>query len=245
MSGMNGSSVAERQRSRNDRREAAASAAAKAVEPPRQRRTGLAALAVALIVGGALAAGLLAVRMDSREPMLAAAVDIPPGTLLTPEMLREVDVASEGLRLIPADLASQVLNGRTYSRVQIRQDSLVDENMLTESAPIGQGRAIVSVPLTAALTPRNDLRSGDLVKVLQVTRGDSAGSATELTEALVIEVHGATEADLSGGGNSGSLSLLVPTETAAAVVNAAAGDAAGIALVDRGQAADVTLRVGR
>lgn len=245
MSGMNGSSVAERQRSRNDRKEAAATATTRAAEPPRQRRTGLAALAVALIVGGALAAGLLAVRMDSREPVLAAAVDIAPGTLITPEMLREVNVASEGLRLIPSDLSSQVLDGQTYARTLIRADSLVDENVLTKNGPIGEGRAIVSVPLTAELTPRNDLRSGDLVTVLQVARGDSAGVASELTEALVLDVHAAAEADLGGGGTSGSLSLLVPTQVAAAVVNAAASDAAGIALVDRGQATDVELRVGR
>lgn len=243
VSGMNGASVAERQRSRNDRSEAGEKRR-KPVEPPRQRRTGLAALAVALIVGGALAAGLLAVRMDSREPVLAAAVDIAPGTLLGPEHVREVSVASEGLRLIPAELASQILNGRTYARVQIRQDSLVDENMLTDSAPVGDGRAIVSVPLTAELTPRQDLRSGDLVKVLQVSRGDSGGLATELTEALVLDVHAGADNELGAGGG-GSLSLLVPTGVAAAVVNAAASDAAGIALVARGRGVDTELQVGR
>lgn len=241
---MNGASVAERQRSRNDRREVAANAA-RSVEPPRQRRTGLAALAVALIVGGALAAGLLAVRMDSREPVLAAAVDIAPGTLITSEHLREVSVASEGLRLIPSELASQVLDGGTYARTLIRKDSLVDENVLTRSAPIGEGRAIVSVPLSADLVPRRDLRSGDLVKVMQVSRGDSGGTPTELTEALVLDVHAGGGDELAGGGNGGSLSLLVPTVVAGAVVNAAAADAAGVALVDRGQESDVELRVSR
>lgn len=245
MSGMNGSSVAERQRARNDRKEAAAAATTRAAEPPRQRRTGLAALAVALIVGGALAAGLLAVRMDSREPVLAAAVDIAPGTLITPEMLREVNVASEGLRLIPSDLASQVLDGQTYARTLIRADSLVDENVLTKSSPIGEGRAIVSVPLSPDLTPRKDLRSGDLVRVLKVSRGDSGGTATELTEALVLDVHTGGGDELSGDGTNGSLSLLVPVGVAGAVVNAAAQDAAGIALVDRGQESDVQLQVGR
>ena len=41
--------------------------------PPRRRRPALTALAVLLIVGGAALAGLLAVRMDSREPVLVVA----------------------------------------------------------------------------------------------------------------------------------------------------------------------------
>lgn len=246
VSSMNGSTTAERQRARADRREKSVtgSAPGRTVEPPRQRRTGMAALAVALIVGGALAAGLLAVRMDSRQPVLAAAVDIAPGTLITSEHVREVGVASEGLRLIPANLAAQILDGGTYARVQIRQDSLVDENMLTKEEPVGDGRAIVSVPLTPELTPDKDLRSGDLIQVLKVTRGDTGGAApTELTEALVLQVHGGAEGELGGGG--GSLTLLVPVQAAAGVVNAAADDAAGVALIDRGLGSDVELRAGR
>lgn len=242
MSVTTGASVAERQRARSDRRESG-SGGAKQVEPPRQRRTGLAALAVALIVGGALAAGLLAVRMDSRVPVLAAAVDIAPGTLITSEHLREVQVASEGLRLIPADSAGQILDGTTYARTEIRQDSLVDENVLTKEDPLDSGRAIVAVRLTPALTPREDLRRGDLVKVYAVSRNDSAGSSEELTEALVLDVHAGAESDLGGGGGGGSLSLLVPTGAASRVVNASAGDAAGIALLERGHSPDVRLRM--
>lgn len=235
---MSGTSVADRQRARIERRESS-SEGVKSAEPPRQRRTGLAALAVALIAGGALAAGLLAVRMDSRVPVLAAAKDIAPGTLITAEHLREVGVASEGLRLIPADSASQILVG-TYARVQIRKDSLIDENVLTTKDPLAADRAIVSVPLTPELTPREDLRSGDLVQVLEVSRGGAAGELSELTEGLVLDVHMGSESDL-GGGSGGSLSLLVPSGAAADVVNAAAGDAAGIALLERGRSADVKL----
>ncbi|GGD24026.1 hypothetical protein GCM10007231_23930 [Nocardioides daphniae] len=212
-------------------------------EPPRQRRTGLAALAVALIVGGALAAGLLAVRMDARQPVLAAATDIAPGTLITQEHVREVSVASEGLRLIPADLASQILDGDTYARVQIRQDSLFDENVLTKEEPIGSDRAIVSVPLTPELTPREELRSGDLVKVFSVSRGDTGGPSIEISEALVLDVHAGGEDELGGGG--GSLSLLVPRAAAADVVNASGSDSAGLALIQRGLGTNVELRTGR
>jgi hypothetical protein len=47
--------------------------------PPRRRRPGFAALAVLLVVGAAAAAGLLAVRLDARQPVLVARHDIAVG----------------------------------------------------------------------------------------------------------------------------------------------------------------------
>ena len=232
-------SVADSQRNRAFRKEQARTQG-RGVEPPRQRRSGLAALAVLLIVGGALLAGLLAVRMDSREPVLAAARDIAPGSLLQPEDLREVSVASEGLRLIPADLARQVLDGDTYARVAIRKDSLVDENMLTRDAPVSGDRAIVAVPLNPSITPADELRGGDLVQVVRIG-AKSGETAVVLTEGLVLSVSRASGDDL-GGSSSGAANLLVPKSQASAVVDAAGADAAGLALVERGLALDAQLR---
>lgn len=245
---MSGTTVAERQRDRAERGArgtGSPSASLRGAEAPTQRRRGLAALAVLLIVGGALAAGLLAVRMDSRQPVMVAAVDIPPGTRIKADMLREADVASEGLKLIPANAVGQLFTTPTYARSQIRADSLLDANVLTQTDPIAEDRAIVAVPLTEGLVPRGELGSGDLVKVLRVSRNESAGGAEELTEALVLSVDGASgDEELSVGG-SGSLSLLVPTSAAAAVVNAASADVAGLALLRRGQDIEVELRAAR
>lgn len=213
---------------------------ARTVEPPRQRRSGLAALAVLLVVGGALVAGLLAVRMDARQPVLAAAHDIPVGTLISSEDLVEVNVASEGLRLIPADLAAQVLDGATYARVEIRQDTLVDENMLTRKAPFADDRAVVSVPLNPAITPAGELRSGDLVQVIRA--GSKSGEeAVDITEGLVLSASAGAADDL-GGAVSGSVSLLVPREAASAVVDAASAGSAGLALLERGLTVETELR---
>ena len=68
--------------------------------PPRRRRPALAAIAVLLIVGGAALAGLLALRLDSREPVLVMTQDVPVGTKITADMLGTTRVASEGLKLI-------------------------------------------------------------------------------------------------------------------------------------------------
>lgn len=215
------------------------SAPGRTVEPPRQRRPALAALAVVLVVGGALAAGVLAVRMDERVPVLAAAREIPPGTEITAADLVEVAVASDGLDVVPGEALDQVLGA--YSVSTIPQGSLVNAGNLSTQAPVGDGRAQVSVPLNPALTPAG-LTSGDLVEVVRVS-GGSAGRVQVLTEALVVDVSRGSADDL-GGVQAGTATLLVPTEVAADVVDAAGSDLAGLALLERGQPVDVDLEVG-
>ncbi len=213
------------------------------VDPPRQRRPALAALALLLVVGGALLAGLMAVRMDSRTSYLAASRDIAPGTAITAADLREVSVAADGLNLITAEQADQILTGSVYARVPISADSLVDQSMLTNEAPVADGRAIVSVPLNPVLTPASSLDGGDLVQVVRVGGEQGNGQAKELTQALVIDVTQASTGDLQSS-TTGSVTLLVPDSAAADVVDASGANVAGLVLLQRGQPLDVDLEVG-
>lgn len=213
------------------------------VQPPRQRRPALAALAVALIVGGALVAGLLAVRLDSREPVLAAARDIDAGSVITEADLVEVQVASDDLPVITAEQASQILGGDTYARVPIRKGSLIDQNVLTPVEPLADERAVVSVPLTATLTPVDELRSGDLVQVVRISGGDQELPLAQLTQGLVLSVE-AGGSDELGETSAGSASLLIPSEAALVVVDAAGTGRAGIALLQHNAPSDVELEVG-
>lgn len=230
---------ADRQRARAFRRNTpAGSASSRPTEPPRQRRPALAALALLLIVGGALAAGLLAVRMDSREPVLGAARDIPAGTLITADDLREVQVASEEVSTISLDLLDQVVG--TYAKVPIPAKSLVTKTMLTTASPVSDNRAEVAIPLNPALTPAG-LASGDLVQVIRIAgAGGGDGGAEVLGEGLVMEVSDGSS-DQLGGSQAGSLNLLVPAEAAASIVNAAGSSSAGLAILARGQSTDVDL----
>ena len=81
---------------------------------PRERRPLLAALAVLLIVGGALLAGLLAMRLDQRVQMLAAKDTIKAGQVINKEDLVSASVASDLTTLVRADQIDQVV-GRTAS----------------------------------------------------------------------------------------------------------------------------------
>lgn len=233
-------SVADRQRSRAGRRVAGPSPAGQ-VAPPRQRRPALAALALLLIVGGALVAGLLAVRMDSRVPVLVAKQAIEPGAQITEDDLGVARVASEGLPLIGEEHADQVIGAYATTRIDV--NTLLDANLVSSEDPIPDGRAKVSVPLDGKLAPVSVVRSGDLVQVVRATGGSGAGEAMVLGLAYVLEVTQPATDDLGGASAPPTASLLVLDDVALAVIDAASAGEAGLAILESGQDPDVDLGV--
>ena len=119
---------------------------------PRERRPLLAALAVLLIVGGALLAGLLAMRLDQRAQMLAAKDTIKAGQVIDKEDLVSASVSSDLTTLVRADQVDQVV-GRT-ARVEISKGQLLDTSQLaTDPVPGGTSRSSVSPPMPGASRP--------------------------------------------------------------------------------------------
>lgn len=235
-------SVADRQRSRAGRRAASPNPAGQ-IAPPRQRRPALAALALLLIVGGALVAGLLAVRMDSRVPVLVAKQPIEPGAKITEDDLGVTRVASEGVGLIGEEYADQVIGA--YATTRIEANTLLDENLVSTKDPIPDGRAIVSVPLKGNLAPTSNVRSGDLVLVVRTAPSGSTDEAVEIGTGYVLEVTEPDADELGGSTDDATASLLVDEDAVLSVIDAASAGEAGLAIIDSGQSADVDLEVAR
>ena len=84
-------------------------------------------LAVLLIVGSAAIAGLLAMRIDSRVPVLVAAHEIPVGAQITLADLATQRVASDGLEVLPATAADQLVG--KYAAGTIPAGRLLDQAM--------------------------------------------------------------------------------------------------------------------
>ncbi len=228
------SSVHDRQRQRADRGIGSSTAAGRTVAPPRRRRPALAALAVLLIVGGAALAGLFALRIDSRVPVLVVTQDVPVGTEITADLLGTTDVASDQLLLVPADQADSVLG--TYARTGLSQGQLLDTSMLQTDAPFDSGDVRVGVPLTAGRVP-TDLRSGDQVRIVRL--GDGTAPAAPLAVGLLLSTNAAEAGGLADTNTGGSgATLLVPAESADAIVDAAGNDLLGLALIKRGVTTD-------
>ena len=182
---------------------------------PRERRPLLAALAVLLIVGGALLAGLLATQMDHRVEMLAAADTVKAGQVITKDDLASVRVSADVSGLIPVTSIDQVV-GRT-ARVEISKGQLVDTSQIaTENLP-GSDQQVVGVSLEAGRFPASGLTAGDVVDIVSVVNGSGSSGASA-----------ANPGPGSGGGSgSSSGSGTAPLERSDSGSGADSGTASG------------------
>lgn len=206
--------------------------------PPRERRPAAVALAVLLVVGGAAGAGLLAVRLDERVPVLVAARDLPVGTQLQRADFAEAPVAAEGLDLLPASQVDQLV-GR-YTSVAVPAGRLMDPAMLTDSSLFGDGDAAVGMVLEPGRMPASGLSPGDVVAVVRVVDGEP----TVLTdEAVVSRADSASAAEpgsfVGGGAPSGAVgattvTLVVSPEAYPDVAAASVEGSAAVVLLRRG-----------
>lgn len=225
----------DRRRARDERgiRSATAAARADRLPPsPRERRPLLAAFAVLLIVGGAAAAGLLAVRSDSRVPVLVAAQDIAVGQTITADDLREVSVASEGTLLVPAAQRATVVG--QYARVAVSAGQLIDSTMLTSTSALQPGKVAVGASLAAGRVPATGLLSGDVVQLVRVSGGEGE---VVVEDALVSSAVSASASGTTGTGAT-TVTFIVDEGLGAQIAGVAAEGELAAVLVSRGGSAD-------
>ena len=203
--------------------------------PPRRRRPGFAALAILLVVGAAAAAGLLAVRLDQRQPVLVARHAIDVGQQIKQSDLAIARVAADNLALIRAADSNQVV-GR-YATQSIPGGRLIDEGMLGDKPVLTPGRVAMGIPIKVGNVPASGVRAGDHVKVL---RGKDDGGTLMVPEAVVSSVTGAAKSGTFGSGGGGAqVATIVFDDDAEGTYSkqvasaALAGDAV-LALTERG-----------
>ncbi len=202
--------------------------------PPKRRRPALTALAVLLIIGGAALAGLLAVRMDSREPVLVLNAKVSAGEQITAEKLSSTNVSGDGLTVIPADQANQVVD-TLYARQTLYPGQLLQPDLLRSAPPLEKDQAQVGVPLTSGKFPPG-LRSGDAVRLVRI--GDAQTPSQALCQGLVLEVAKSASGGFGSDAKTSVATVVVPQSVADQVVGATGTDELGIALVDRGVGID-------
>lgn len=205
---------------------------AKGPSPARHRRPALIGLALLLIVGGAAIAGLLAVRIDSRVPVLVAAREIAVGQQITRGDLATTRVASEGLTLLSADSASQVVG--QYAAQTVPAGRLLDAGMLSGQGFLKPGTSAVGVSVGTGKMPASGLRSGDAVQVVSVKDGQGK---VLVGSAVVSSVAGGESGGsfIGGGSSSGTVAtLIVGQDQAASVAAASAANQVALVLLSRG-----------
>ena len=161
---------------------------------PRERRPLLAALAVLLIVGGALLAGLLAMRLDQRVQMLAAKDTIKAGQVIDKEDLVSASVSSDLTTLVRADQIDQVVgvsaNAGRFPAGGLQPGDKVD------IVDIGSQNVIVSDAQVLAAKPSSgtsdDWTSGAVISVLVDKKGAAklASASANGTIAVILTASG-------------------------------------------------------
>jgi hypothetical protein len=193
--------------------------------PPRERKPALAALAVLLIVGGAAIAGLLAMRMDERVPVVVAARDIPVGTELTAELLTTTPVASDVESLIPESQLDQLIGRRTNR--DIAGGEFITTTVANDSDGwLREGFVAVGALLNPGQTPATGLKRGDLVTLVRVD--DGAGE-------VIVEGVRVSGTAVGEGNSSGTLvTFIVEPGVAPTIAATAAEGNLAVVLISRG-----------
>lgn len=198
--------------------------------PPRERRPALAALAVLLVLGGALATTLLVLRAGDRVSAIRIVRQVGAGQRVPLEAMEEVLIADTGVDYVAWRHRAEV--AKTFARVTLLPGTLLTERMVTRaSEELGPGKAIVGLALKAGQAPAG-LTAGDRVQVIHAPpadRGDAPGRVL-VRNALVHEVG---EPGRSGSG--GPVSIVVDAAVAPTVArHASSGEIALAALPGAG-----------
>jgi hypothetical protein len=134
--------------------------------PPRERKPALAALAVLLILGGALATTLLVMRSGDRVSAIRITQQVGAGQRVPASAIQEVQIADTGIDYVAWRDRERV--AATYASVTLLPGTLLTRWMVTAAdEELMRGKAVVGLALKAGQAPV-DLRAGDVVQVIYV-----------------------------------------------------------------------------
>lgn len=196
----------------------------------RDRRPALAALALLLVLLGALGSALLVYRTGERTEVLMAAGPIEQGEVLTREDLRVVEMAWDDgeTQLIGATAIDNFVGASALTHIPA--NSVLAPQMFTAStmAPAGSTQVGVLVPLPGR--PADVFRVNDIVRVFQVPPAAAVGETGE-TEELVMAAKVVSVGAASTTSDSVHVTLLVPEADAPAVIAASSSGSAALAVL--------------
>jgi hypothetical protein len=133
----------------------------------RERKPALAALALLLIVGGALGAAYLVLQNGHRVAAIEITQPLGAGQQIPAGALREVDIAvSGGLAYVPWSEAGQVTG--LYAATAIPSGTLLTSPMVARVNGMASGKAVVGLALKDGQLP-DGLQAGDHVNLYQVS----------------------------------------------------------------------------
>lgn len=196
--------------------------------PRRDRRGALAALALLLILVGALGSALVAYRSGARVDVLVARDDIPVGAEFDKRDFRVVRVSADSANVVEEAAGDAFLGSHATTRIP--QGTLINNQMFTVEPVVPRGAQLVGlvVDLTRRTTERP--QEGDVVRVYYVSQGGEpvgnvAPGDTVVPAARVMQVGKGSSSDAL------SLTLLVRDDTAGLLAELAASQSLAVGVL--------------
>jgi Flp pilus assembly protein CpaB len=195
----------------------------------RDRRPALAALALLLVLVGALGSALVSYRSGSRVEVLVARSDIELGQEITASDLTTARVAADGGNTIEADALENFVGTRAVS--YIPQGTLLNNLMFSGGDIIPDGGQVVGVVVDITRRTTERLSPGDVVQLVYVS--GSSGQQGGAVSAGDSVVKAARVIEVGSGGGSGqlSVSVLVPDRDAGLVADLASANSLALTLL--------------
>lgn len=201
--------------------------------PPRERKPALAALAVVLVVGGALAAALLVVNAGHKTGAVEITQTVGQGQKIPLSSMQEVQVTSgTGIDYVPWNEASQV--ARTYAATMLPAGTLLTPQMTTATNNLASGMTVLGLALKDGELP-DGLQVGQHIDIYATS--DSSGSCPRpagnvlTSNALVLAIGSLASAST---GNTDDVQVAVNPADAASVACSAANNNVGVGIVSGG-----------
>jgi hypothetical protein len=191
---------------------------------PRERKPALAALAVLLILAGALGAGFLVLQSGKRVAAIEISQPVGAGQKIPLSAMQEIQIASSGgLNYVPWNEASQVT--QFYANSAIPAGTLLTTAMVVRASQVTTGKDVLGLALKDGQWP-NQLAIGDHVTIYAVSGASASGSCAApggsvlAANAVVLSVGGNTS---GATGTSGTSSTGGATDVTVAISPADAG----------------------
>lgn len=201
-----------------------APAARRLPAPARKRKPALAALAVLLILGGALGAGLLVLQSGKRVAAIEISARIGAGQRIPLSAMQRVQIpAGTGLGFVPWAEAAQV--ARFFTVGVIPAGTLLTQGMVAPSGMSVTGKAVLGLALKDGQLPRG-LQTGDHIDIYQVSDSQQTcpgGSGAVLSGDAVVLAIGRPAAATGSSAVADVQVAVNPTDAGPVACNAANG----------------------
>jgi len=203
---------------------------------PRERRPGLAALAILLIVGGAFGAGFLITQTGKRVGAIEIVHQVGVGQRIPLSAMQEVQVASDSsVNYVPWNEASQVSD--CYAASAIPPGTLLNGAMVVRANHVTAGKDVLGLALREGQLPR-DLQVGDHIDLYQVagSSGSSGcpGQSAALLAGNAVVLNVAAPPASTGTSAVADIEVALNPADAGAVACSASGGNIGIAVLPAG-----------